>query len=292
MRRHRPGHARPAGASSASRRARRRRHASARPTPTASPTSTSRDAAGLPRRATAALATMTRRAARAAVRRHRARRRTSVVTGFQREAALRALDQRRLLRLRARRASTTSTDSSVLERAPLEGLAGDGQLRAFRHTGFWDCMDTYKDAITLNDLWADRARRRGSCGRSRRARRVCFTARPMNDFGSAFAQRTAFVTGAYGMLGYWIVRALLDRGARVVGAQARPRDGQRDRAARASSGAATSSTADRRLRHGRPRGLRARGRHRLPPGRPDDRRRRPTARRCRPSRRTSTAPGT
>ncbi|MBA2347809.1 MAG: NTP transferase domain-containing protein [Solirubrobacterales bacterium] len=46
------------------------------------------------------------------------------------------------------------SDSSVLEREPLEGLAADGQLRAFRHTGFWDCMDTYKDAITLNDLWA------------------------------------------------------------------------------------------------------------------------------------------
>ncbi len=46
------------------------------------------------------------------------------------------------------------SDSSTLEREPLEGLAADGQLRAFRHTGFWDCMDTYKDAITLNDLWA------------------------------------------------------------------------------------------------------------------------------------------
>ena len=45
------------------------------------------------------------------------------------------------------------TDSSILEREPLEGLAGDGQLRAYRHTGFWDCMDTYKDSITLNDLW-------------------------------------------------------------------------------------------------------------------------------------------
>jgi glucose-1-phosphate cytidylyltransferase len=43
--------------------------------------------------------------------------------------------------------------SSVLEREPLEGLADDGQLRAYRHTGFWDCMDTYKDAILLNDLW-------------------------------------------------------------------------------------------------------------------------------------------
>jgi glucose-1-phosphate cytidylyltransferase len=43
---------------------------------------------------------------------------------------------------------------SVLEREPLEKLAADGQLRAFRHTGFWDCMDTYKDAVLLNDLWA------------------------------------------------------------------------------------------------------------------------------------------
>ncbi len=45
------------------------------------------------------------------------------------------------------------SDSSVLEREPLEGLAEDGELRAFRHTGFWDCMDTYKDAVMLNDVW-------------------------------------------------------------------------------------------------------------------------------------------
>jgi glucose-1-phosphate cytidylyltransferase len=44
---------------------------------------------------------------------------------------------------------------SVLEREPLERLARDGQLRAFRHAGFWDCMDTYKDAVLLNDLWAE-----------------------------------------------------------------------------------------------------------------------------------------
>ena len=44
---------------------------------------------------------------------------------------------------------------SVLEREPLERLAAAGQLRAFRHDGFWECMDTYKDAITLNDLWAE-----------------------------------------------------------------------------------------------------------------------------------------
>jgi glucose-1-phosphate cytidylyltransferase len=45
-------------------------------------------------------------------------------------------------------------ETSVLEREPLERLAADGQLRAFRHEGFWDCMDTYKDAVVLNDLWA------------------------------------------------------------------------------------------------------------------------------------------
>jgi len=42
---------------------------------------------------------------------------------------------------------------SVLEREPLASLAADGQLRAYRHDGFWDCMDTYKDAVMLNDLW-------------------------------------------------------------------------------------------------------------------------------------------
>lgn len=42
---------------------------------------------------------------------------------------------------------------SVLERGPLEALAAEGNLGAYRHEGFWDCMDTYKDLITLNDLW-------------------------------------------------------------------------------------------------------------------------------------------
>lgn len=42
----------------------------------------------------------------------------------------------------------------VLERQPLERLAATGQLRAFRHEGFWGCMDTYKDAVALNELWA------------------------------------------------------------------------------------------------------------------------------------------
>jgi glucose-1-phosphate cytidylyltransferase len=45
-------------------------------------------------------------------------------------------------------------EDSVLEREPLERLAAEGQLHAFHHEGFWDCMDTYKDAVLLNDIWS------------------------------------------------------------------------------------------------------------------------------------------
>jgi glucose-1-phosphate cytidylyltransferase len=45
------------------------------------------------------------------------------------------------------------TPDAVLEREPLAKLADAGGLGAYRHPGFWDCMDTYKDAVTLNDLW-------------------------------------------------------------------------------------------------------------------------------------------
>jgi len=48
-------------------------------------------------------------------------------------------------------------EDDVLERGPLERLAAEGQLSAFRHTGFWQCMDTFKDAALLNDLWAGAA---------------------------------------------------------------------------------------------------------------------------------------
>lgn len=43
---------------------------------------------------------------------------------------------------------------STLEREPLERLAAAGRLRAFHHEGFWECVDTHKDWITLNELWA------------------------------------------------------------------------------------------------------------------------------------------
>lgn len=47
-----------------------------------------------------------------------------------------------------------SGDDSVWEREPLERLASSGQLRAFRHTGFWQPMDTLRDKATLEALWA------------------------------------------------------------------------------------------------------------------------------------------
>jgi glucose-1-phosphate cytidylyltransferase len=45
-------------------------------------------------------------------------------------------------------------DGVVLEREPLQRLSLDGQLRAFRHTGFWQPMDTLREYQLLNDLWA------------------------------------------------------------------------------------------------------------------------------------------
>lgn len=44
-------------------------------------------------------------------------------------------------------------DSTVFEREPLSRLAADGELMAYRHTGFWQCMDTLRDVRTLNQLW-------------------------------------------------------------------------------------------------------------------------------------------
>lgn len=44
-------------------------------------------------------------------------------------------------------------DDTIFERAPLEKLAKDNQLMAFRHTGFWQCMDTQRDKEQLEELW-------------------------------------------------------------------------------------------------------------------------------------------
>jgi glucose-1-phosphate cytidylyltransferase len=45
-------------------------------------------------------------------------------------------------------------DNVALEGEPLERLASEGQLRAYRHTGFWHPMDTLRDKQYLESLWA------------------------------------------------------------------------------------------------------------------------------------------
>jgi glucose-1-phosphate cytidylyltransferase len=45
-------------------------------------------------------------------------------------------------------------DDTQFEKEPLENLALDGELMAFRHEGFWQCMDTIRDRRLLEDLWA------------------------------------------------------------------------------------------------------------------------------------------
>ncbi|AEF84255.1 glucose-1-phosphate cytidylyltransferase [Treponema primitia ZAS-2] len=47
----------------------------------------------------------------------------------------------------------TEGDMTVLEKTPLERLATEGQLNAFKHNGFWRSMDTLKDKNDLTSLW-------------------------------------------------------------------------------------------------------------------------------------------
>ncbi len=44
-------------------------------------------------------------------------------------------------------------DATHFEREPLERLARDGQLMAYRHPGFWQCMDTIRDKLRLEQMW-------------------------------------------------------------------------------------------------------------------------------------------
>lgn len=44
-------------------------------------------------------------------------------------------------------------DSTTFEREPLENVANEGKLMAFKHNGFWQCMDTLRDREKLEELW-------------------------------------------------------------------------------------------------------------------------------------------
>ncbi len=44
-------------------------------------------------------------------------------------------------------------DDTQFEKEPLERLAADGELMAYKHDGFWQCMDTLRDKYVLEKLW-------------------------------------------------------------------------------------------------------------------------------------------
>ncbi|NRT37021.1 glucose-1-phosphate cytidylyltransferase [Clostridium beijerinckii] len=48
-----------------------------------------------------------------------------------------------------------SGDNTILEKEPLENLAKDKMLNAYKHTGFWQCMDTQRDKNLLEQLWRE-----------------------------------------------------------------------------------------------------------------------------------------
>lgn len=50
-------------------------------------------------------------------------------------------------------ASYIEGDHSVWEQEPMTQLVADGQLAAYQHSGFWQCMDTLRDVRYLNSLW-------------------------------------------------------------------------------------------------------------------------------------------
>jgi glucose-1-phosphate cytidylyltransferase len=50
-------------------------------------------------------------------------------------------------------AQLENTDQIMFEQEPMRAIAGQGELMAYRHTGFWQPMDTYQEFTLLNRLW-------------------------------------------------------------------------------------------------------------------------------------------
>jgi len=48
-------------------------------------------------------------------------------------------------------------DDCTLEREPFEQLSSRGEMMAYRHDGFWKCMDTFKDSLEFEQLWNEGA---------------------------------------------------------------------------------------------------------------------------------------
>jgi glucose-1-phosphate cytidylyltransferase len=47
----------------------------------------------------------------------------------------------------------TNGSATVFEKEPMAKLAGEGQIAAYKHTGFWKSMDTLKDKKELTNMW-------------------------------------------------------------------------------------------------------------------------------------------
>ena len=45
-------------------------------------------------------------------------------------------------------------DDTVFEKEPLETVANKHELKAYKHNGFWQCMDTQRDKMHLEELWS------------------------------------------------------------------------------------------------------------------------------------------
>ena len=168
---------------------------------------------------------------------------------------------------------------SVLEREPLARLAAAGELRAYRHEGFWDCMDTYKDAVVLDDLWSRGERLAALWGRVRRRTEAPWSPAPTGSSARIWHRRCS--------------NAATGCGSSTVPIPARRTSAGRAARPSTCSGSATRSSSSRptsRRRGGR--GGRRRLRLGLPPRGADDRRHRPPLARSRPSRSTCAAPGT
>ena len=173
----------------------------------------------------------------------------------------------------SRRSSTCSSPTACSSASRSSGSPPTASSRAYRHDGFWDCMDTYKDAVVLNDLWAAGDAALAGLGRANARRGACLMAGRPRHRRARLRRRLA---------GQGAARAR--RRGRLVRPPARDRAALGARAARDRGRLVAGRGRPPRRRAGRGVLARARDRHGLPPRRADDRRHRRTRRRCRASR--------
>ena len=95
-----------------------------------------------------------RRAPAAAVRRHRDRRATAACAASARSPRSEHWINGGFFCFAAGVLDRAGAATACSSASRWSGWRPTGELRAYRHEGFWECMDTYKDAVALNDLWA------------------------------------------------------------------------------------------------------------------------------------------